>query len=593
MSTEIEIASDSESDISSQSSDKFKKWDHFSKCESGKREKLICKYCKNEFSFKTSSSALKKHYNLKHKSASVLNLKITDLFTKSEKPLKIDSEAQLVNFIIAGQHAFSIVEEPHFKLLINSLNPNFNIPSRFSIKRKIMEKFEIYDLKVKNCFENTKSKVSLTTDLWTSSKERPYIAITAHFVDQNYEQKCLLIDFSNIQYPHTGLQIKNSLEGALNRYGIFDKLTSVTADNAPNNGIALDLLESSKADHFPNFYDTFHIRCFAHVINLVVQNGILELKSELEGIRTFLKFLKTSPKQLQLLQTAAKTLSVNFISLKRDINIRWNSTFDITRILSMKDVLIYASVREESFAKYKFSDNIWQKLEQILNFLKEFKEATDLISGKTYASICTVIPIFDLLMSHIEKHLDSDLENVKRCAERMQSKLLEYKDKLINDISIFAVILDPRLKHNYFEDYEKNYYNMVKDKFIKKFNDNYNGNGNIRENVSESEVSKSLHSRIFKKSKKEVDVNEVNRYFEYPIANQEEDPIKWWFKFKDDFPNLSKFAFDILSIPASSVPCEQVFSKSGDLIKRKRFSLSDSTIQYCMCLNSWFNYFDV
>jgi hypothetical protein len=83
------------------------------------------------------------------------------------------------------------------------------------------------------------------------------------------------------------------------------------------------------------------------------------------------------------LQTAAKTLPINFITLKRDINIHWNSTFDmITRILSMKDILIYAFVREESFAKYKFSDSIWQKLEQILNFLKEFKEANDLISGK-------------------------------------------------------------------------------------------------------------------------------------------------------------------------------------------------------------------
>jgi hypothetical protein len=156
-----------------------------------------------------------------------------------------------------------------------------------------LQKFEIYDLKVKNCFKNIKSKVSLTTDLWTSSKERPYIAITAHFVNQNYEQKCLLIDFSNIQYPHTGSQIKNSLEDAINRYELYDKLASITTDNAPNNGVALDLLELSKTEHFPNFYNSFHIRCFAHVINLVVQSGILELKSELKEIIIFLKFLKT------------------------------------------------------------------------------------------------------------------------------------------------------------------------------------------------------------------------------------------------------------------------------------------------------------
>ncbi len=80
----------------------------------------------------------------------------------------------------------------------------------------------------------------------------------------------------------------------------------------------------------------------------------------------------------------------------------------------------------------------------------------------------------------------------------MKAKLLEYKDKLINDISIFTVIFDLRLKLNYFDDYEKNYYDLKKEKFIKQFNENYN-NKNFAENINETNISLSLHSKIFKK----------------------------------------------------------------------------------------------
>jgi hypothetical protein len=51
-----------------------------------------------------------------------------------------------------------------------------------------------------------------------------------------------------------------------------------------------------------------------------------------------------------------------------------------------------------------------------------------------------------------------------------------------------------------------------------------------------------------------------------------------------------KIAFDTLYIPATSVPSEQIFSKTGDLITKKRNRLSSKNIRVSMCLNSWLKF---
>jgi hypothetical protein len=50
-------------------------------------------------------------------------------------------------------------------------------------------------------------------------------------------------------------------------------------------------------------------------------------------------------------------------------------------------------------------------------------------------------------------------------------------------------------------------------------------------------------------------------------------------------------AFDILNIPATSVPSEQIFSKARDVITKKRNRLSKDSIQAIMCGNSMSKFF--
>jgi len=46
-------------------------------------------------------------------------------------------------------------------------------------------------------------------------------------------------------------------------------------------------------------------------------------------------------------------------------------------------------------------------------------------------------------------------------------------------------------------------------------------------------------------------------------------------------------AQNYLSIQATSVPCEQLFSLAGNVVSKKRNRLGKSTTRACLCLRSW------
>ena len=56
---------------------------------------------------------------------------------------------------------------------------------------------------------------------------------------------------------------------------------------------------------------------------------------------------------------------------------------------------------------------------------------------------------------------------------------------------------------------------------------------------------------------------------------------------QNQFPRLAKMAMDFLSIPSTSVPSEECFSISKNLITDTRNRLAGKTIRSCMCLKSW------
>jgi hypothetical protein len=56
---------------------------------------------------------------------------------------------------------------------------------------------------------------------------------------------------------------------------------------------------------------------------------------------------------------------------------------------------------------------------------------------------------------------------------------------------------------------------------------------------------------------------------------------------KSGYPNLSRLAIDILTIPASSCECERMFSELGDLLAPRRRKIGSQLLAALQCIRAW------
>ncbi|XP_061794382.2 uncharacterized protein [Nerophis lumbriciformis] len=73
-------------------------------------------------------------------------------------------------------------------------------------------------------------------------------------------------------------------------------------------------------------------------------------------------------------------------------------------------------------------------------------------------------------------------------------------------------------------------------------------------------------------------IQEVQRYLAEGNVARSQDPLKYWDQQKTTFPNLFQLSLHFLCTPASSVPCERVFSTAGEIITKKRNRLKFNTL---------------
>jgi hypothetical protein len=69
----------------------------------------------------------------------------------------------------------------------------------------------------------------------------------------------------------------------------------------------------------------------------------------------------------------------------------------------------------------------------------------------------------------------------------------------------------------------------------------------------------------------------------------DDDPLHWWCSRASSYKKLKPIAFKYLSTPATTVPCERLFSLAGNVlvVSRRRASLNPTNVQKLVCLASW------
>ncbi|CAB5396287.1 unnamed protein product [Rhizophagus irregularis] len=95
----------------------------------------------------------------------------------------------------------------------------------------IMKKFENTQIQIKNYLQLSTSKISLTMDMWTTISSLGILAITIHFIKDDWQFDHFVLDILYIPLSHTALAIKDSIIKIVSELNIADRLIGITSDN--------------------------------------------------------------------------------------------------------------------------------------------------------------------------------------------------------------------------------------------------------------------------------------------------------------------------------------------------------------------------
>lgn len=223
------------------------------------------------------------------------------------------------------------VEHEYFEQFCNGLNPNFKIISRNTIRSDVLELHMTEKMKLYAFLEDLSSKVTLTTDLWTSDHQNiAYCCLTLHYIDDDWKLKKKILNYKAIEYPHDGETLFRFISDLLLEWNIDKKIFSMVVDNASANDVMVKHLRSWLCDKslLSLGGEMFHVRCSAHILNLVVQDGLKVIGGLLVKIRDTVRYLSRSPYGKQKFDTACNQVKVRCKKkVPMDVQNRWNSTY--------------------------------------------------------------------------------------------------------------------------------------------------------------------------------------------------------------------------------------------------------------------------
>ena len=472
-----------------------------------------------------------------------------------------------------------------------------------------------------------------------------------HYIDGDWDLQSLTLEFTPANGAHAGSDIAKIFRNFLEEYQLQTKVQGMTLDNAASNTkfiAEFKLLMDQDGIEFDA--ENQHFRCIAHIENLAVQDFLKELRlqnddeiepdyeieedeiiveeaenknhSPIGKLKKLFIKLKYSEQLRHKLQCSCITTNTRMMAPSNDVKTRWHSTDDmIAKALRMQKAINLLCISNPNLQSYCLDKDDWILLTAAHKHLKHFKYVSKALSGEKYATLPLAVVAFNLLLDKIDdaiQELDykrdvtlNDLK-IKNALYAAQAKLLKHYRKC-NWVYCAILILDPRHKIEVFDFTE--WGKKMKAESVKKFEEIYREKYYVasQESVqikvsvkqlsenesSEDEIDLHQHYRngssktkyqgaVRGRKKTQADWRkEIEEYTMSDRAHENADILLWWKNHQSIYPNLSRMARDFLSIQATSVPVERLFSRSSLLIRKHRNRLKKDIARELLCINDW------
>ncbi|XP_075162786.1 E3 SUMO-protein ligase ZBED1-like [Haematobia irritans] len=483
---------------------------------------------------------------------------------------------------------FSIVDDIGFREFVKCLDHRYEVPCRAQLQKVHMVNF-YSDLKTK--LENVLGKVeycAITTDCWTSRGNEGYITVTCHFLTDNFSLKSAVLSTRKLLEVtnHSASNIAVSLRAILDEWNIFNKVTYIVTDNASSMIKACDILQKK------------HLPCFAHTVNLLVQDCLSEgnLKELFAKCKKIVSYFRSSTIAYEKFKAAQGNEKA--YSLVQEVPTRWNSAYKmIERILLTSDSIAAVLLSTPKAPLSLTADEI-EILKDVKQLLSLFDTATVQTSSSSTVTISLIIPIVCGLFENLE-----DLKGKLKTTEgfdtyllligKIRKRLCLYEERTAPR---FGTLLDPRFK--------KEGFRVVSnaDQATKGLENEIAGIHNVNKeyattviqptsNKNPSSTNQPLFKFLATKVSSKVRtcrmdaILDMRQYLEKDIAGIYMNPLEYWKCIGDEATALQTCAKRYLCIPATSTESERMFSKAGQIISDRRSRLKPKNVDMLLFIN--------
>jgi len=402
---------------------------------------------------------------------------------------------------------------------------------------------------------------------------------------------------------------------------------TISVDNPSANDTTVDCFKKRTVTNNEVIcrHEFIHVRCCAHIINLIVHEGLKDVDDSIVRIQNIVKYVKGSPQRLAIFKSYAERKTCRYhASLTLDVPTRWNPTYTMLDVAEKYEMAFELMLDEGSnFANYLCEDGGWRRglglpldddWKNVINFskfLQMFYEVTFQISSSLYSTSNIYFGILQKVGNCLMEYCESDDDLLSFMATKMKMKY----DKCwgdfekINPLLFVVSMLDPRYKmiilefsftSNVDEEKAKKIVTKLKNALEQLYNHyakNVGGSGDRLSNEERScGSSASMGAGTSTRSKKDalkdfysfrasknlmLCQTEIKRYFTEDVETPSEtfDALMWWKINSAKFSILSEVARNVLAIPITTVAFESAFSTRGRVIDPFWSSLVPKTVE--------------
>lgn len=429
-----------------------------------------CEKCECKIPFRVGQSGSKKHMRRHHpdlllefekKLAEEASTKMAPLINAYRNERTIvntgfkmisDDDQDYFNELVAkwvaeDQRSFSEVEDQRFRELIQYVASLGGIQLSIPMRGKTQEEVKRLATELRSSLMTRIVReceyYCLTTDIWTDRAMRSFMALTIHYLDQEFNMNRWTLEVIHFPGRHTGASIAQFIDKQTRKWGLDkSRCVRLVRDGAANAKLAGELLGME------------HESCIAHSLHLVV-GALLIKKSEDKNVATeelhnfadnvaefetateqeHVEFLEATVKGALMneeFQVVSRVRAVvqrfrkiaayfnrsakgadilarlqkehrkkgDAISVKIDCVTRWNSTRDMLSCLQKLKVPLehfFAFINSEGKSQFKDvrknlvrpTEEDWLIIKCLLLMLGPFRTVSDNLSGETYPTLAT------------------------------------------------------------------------------------------------------------------------------------------------------------------------------------------------------------